>query len=308
MNVTNADERQRLNERNDQSDVIEYLESDVIDYLVDCKFKRFGDTLLPSIEEWRQERDRQERDLRRNGWSRIIGKQEAAYRAELQCMSVSALSTLFEQVIKQEAEKARADFDHWSKMARWTVEEATALSFGKAPEFVNWDKVKANHGQSSLADDYSKRRSLLLRAQEAKELPVLISPAEFIAWAEQTGVALPQEMVDAVRMSGARIEDRRSLASKRDELREEVKRLKEEAAREKPLSTRERETYQKIILGMAIEQYGFNPTAGRSPIPKQIADDLATFGISVSDDTVRQKLKDAFDTIGLEPEVIETLK
>ena len=33
--------------------------------------------------------------------------------------------------------------------------------------------------------------------------------------------------------------------------------------------------------------------------PKQIADDLATLGISVSDDTVRQKLKDAFDTIGL---------
>jgi hypothetical protein len=71
-----------------ESDVIEYLESDVFDYLVDCKFKRFGNTLLPSIEEWRQERDR-----RRKGWSRIIGEQEAAYRAELQHMSVSALGT-----------------------------------------------------------------------------------------------------------------------------------------------------------------------------------------------------------------------
>ena len=223
-------------------------------------------------------------------------------------MSVSDLSTLFEQVIKQEAEKARADFAYWSKIARWTLEEATALSFGKAPEFVNWDKIEAYHGQSSFADDYSKRRSLLLRAQEAKELPVLISPAEFISWAEQTGIALPQELVDAVRASAGRIEDRRSLAAERDELREEVKRLKEEAAREKPLSTRERETLLKIILGMAIERYGYNPTAGRSPIPKQIADDLATLGISVSDDTVRQKLKDAFDTIGLEPEVIETLK
>jgi len=214
-----------------ESDVIEYLESDVIDYLVDCKFKRFGNTLLPSIEEWQQERDRQERDLRRKGWSPIIGEQEAAYRAELQGMSVSALSTLFEQVIKQEADKARADFNHWSKMARWTLEEATALSFGKAPEFVNWDKVKANHGQSWLADDYSKRRSLLLRAQEAKELAVLISPAEFIAWAEQTGVSLPQELKDAVRVSAGLIEDRRSLSAERDELREEVKRLKEEAAR-----------------------------------------------------------------------------
>ena len=291
-----------------ESDVIEYLESDVFDYLVDCKFKRFGNTLLPSIEEWQQERDRQERDLRRNGWSRIMGKQEAAYRAELQCMSVSDLSTLFEQVIKQEAEKDRADFAHWSKIPRWTLEEATALSFGKAPEFVDWDKVKANDGQASFVDDYLKRRSLLLRAQEAKELPVLISPAEFISWAEQTSIALPQELVDAVRASAGRIEDRRSLAAERDELREEVKRLKGEAVREKPLSTRERETYQKIILGMAIKGYVYNPAAGRSNTPKEIADDLATLGISVCDDTVRQKLKDAFDTIGLEPEVIETLK
>jgi hypothetical protein len=115
-------------------------------------------------------------------------------------------------------------------------------------------------------------------------------------------------LVEAVRATVGRIEDRRSLAAERDELREEVKRLKEEAAREKPLSTRERETFLKIIFGMARGGYGYNPTEGRSPIPRQIADDLATFGISVSDDTVRQKLKDAFDTVGLEPEVIETLK
>jgi len=114
--------------------------------------------------------------------------------------------------------------------------------------------------------------------------------------------------VDAVRMSAARIEDRRCLAAERDELREELKQLKDQAAREKPLSTRERETFLKIILGMAIKGYGYNPAAGRSNTPKEIADDLATLGISVSDDTVRQKLKDAFDTIGLEPEVVETLK
>ena len=289
-----------------ESDVIEYLESDVFDYLVDCKFKRFGDTPLPSIEEWRQERDRRRKPG--HGWHRIIGEQEAAYRGELECMSVSALSRLFEQVIKQEAEKTRADFDHWSKMARWTLEEATALSFGKAPEFVNWDKLKANHEQSSLADDYSKRRNLLLRAQEAEKLPVSISPTEFIGWAEQTGIALPQDLVDAVRATVGRIEDRRSLAAERDELREEVERLKEEAAKEKPLSTRERDTLLKIILGMAIKGYGYNPTEGRSDKPREIADDLAILQIPVSDDTVRKKLKDAFDTIGLLPEVIETLK
>jgi hypothetical protein len=93
---------------------------------------------------------------------------------------------------------------------------------------------------------------------------VSIPPGEFISWAERTGIALPQDLVDAVRASAGRIEDRRSLAAERDELREKVKRLEEDAAKEKPLSTRERETYQKMILGMAIKEYRYNPTGGRS--------------------------------------------
>ena len=168
------DERQRLNERK--------IESDVIDYLVDCKFKRVGDTPFPSFEEWRERRKTQEGDSRT-----FLGvrEDEAAYRLELERMSLSALSERLEKVAEQEAveqrqraefedrarffsePKAHADFDHWSKMPRWTLEEATALSFRKAPEFVTWDKVKVYLGQSSFADDYSKRRSLLLRAQEA---------------------------------------------------------------------------------------------------------------------------------------------
>ena len=83
-----------------------------------------------------------------------------------------------------------------------------------------------------------------------------------------------------------------------------MKRLKEEAARNKPFSTRERE----IILGMAIKGYAYNPTGGRSDKPREIADDLTDLQIQVCDDTVRQKLNDAFDTVGLPPEVTETLK
>jgi hypothetical protein len=261
-----------------ESDVIEYPASDVIDYLVYRKFKPAGDAPFPSFEEWQQERDRQERDRLRKGWSRIMGKQEAAYRAELQCMPMSDLSTLFEQVIKQEAEKDRADFDHWSKMPRWTLDEATALSFGKAPEFVNWDKVKVYLGQSFFADGYGKRRSLLLRAQEAADLKDPILPAEFIRWAARTGIVLPPELIGAA------------------------------AVREKPLSTRERETLLKIILGMAMKGYGYNPTKGRSDAPQEIANDLDLLGIGVSVDTVRKKLHEAFNDIGLPPEALETLK
>ena len=135
------------------------IASDLLDHLVDGKFKWIGKA--PSLTEWKEERDRLEYALRMHAWSRVMGKQEAAYSAE-----PWDLITLFEQLIKQEAEKDRADFDYWSKISRWTPEEATALSFGKAPKVVNSDKVEAYNGQSSFADDYSKRLCLLLRAQE----------------------------------------------------------------------------------------------------------------------------------------------
>ena len=32
--------------------------------------------------------------------------------------------------------EASADYDHWSKAAHWTLDEAIALSFGRAPEVV----------------------------------------------------------------------------------------------------------------------------------------------------------------------------
>ena len=38
--------------------------------------------------------------------------------------------------------RAAADFDYWSKMTHWTLDEAIALSFGKAPEVVNEKSLK----------------------------------------------------------------------------------------------------------------------------------------------------------------------
>jgi hypothetical protein len=269
------------------------IECGVIDYLVDRKFKRVGDAPFPSFEEWRERRKTQRATLDRFFEPE---EDEAAYRLELEHMSLPALNERLGKVAEQEAAeqrqraefedrtrffnepKAQADFDHWSKMPRWTLDEAVALSFRKAPEFVNWDKVKVYLGQSSFADGYGKRRSLLLRAQEAGDLKDPILPVEFIRWAARTGIVLPHELIGAA------------------------------AVREKPLSTRERETLLKIILGMAIKGYSYNPTKGRSGTPQEIANDLDGLGIGVSVDTVRNKLDEAFNDIGLPPEALETLK
>lgn len=61
----------------------------------------------------------------------------------------------------------------------------------------------------------------------------------------------------------------------------------------KEVSTRERDTLLKLIIGLATDGYGYDPNALRSPIPKELEGILDGVGISVSDDTIRKWLKEA---------------
>jgi hypothetical protein len=63
------------------------------------------------------------------------------------------------------------------------------------------------------------------------------------------------------------------------------------------LSTRERDTLLKLLIGMAVEAYRHDPAAARSAAPSEIAGDLAKHGLAVTDDTVRKYLKEAAATV-----------
>ena len=77
---------------------------------------------------------------------------------------------------------------------------------------------------------------------------------------------------------------------------EELERLR---AADKPVGTKERNTFLKWILGMAvIANYGYDHHAARSPVPKEIADDLAALGISLDEDTIRSKLREGAEEYG----------
>jgi hypothetical protein len=88
------------------------------------------------------------------------------------------------------------------------------------------------------------------------------------------------------------------LVVRTDALREFEQSINNESAKiEKPLTTRERDTLLKLLIGMAIKGYSYDSRASKSNVPKEIQDDLATLGIDVSDDTVRKYLKQAANTV-----------
>ena len=70
---------------------------------------------------------------------------------------------------------------------------------------------------------------------------------------------------------------------------------------DKPLTTRERDTLLKIIIGMAVTGYKYDPIAAKSPTPAEVSDDLSKLGIDVSDETIRKHLKKAAELLPRRP-------
>jgi hypothetical protein len=269
------------------------------------------------------------------------------YKADLQAKSAQEIGALYEaELAKHRAEdkakvereeqarffnqpSAKADFDHWSKAAHWTLDEAVALSFGKSPDVVNWTKVGPYVNVSAFAQQYARIRDLALRACRWEQVYDPVLPGIFLAWAERTEIPVPQELVAAVKARGAQVADWQSLyeqlakqAAKAaddyeavtqtqrttiDELMAQCRALEAqlasreaqpaEPARAKDISTRERESLLKLVIGMAIGAYAYDPSQRRSEKISEIAADLDLAGVGLDVDTVRKWIKEASNLV-----------
>ncbi len=61
-----------------------------------------------------------------------------------------------------------------------------------------------------------------------------------------------------------------------------------------PLGTRERNTLYKMIIGMAIKGYAYDPNAKKSNVPKEIEGDLRLLGLEITAETIRNYLNKAY--------------
>jgi hypothetical protein len=138
-------------------------------------------------------------------------------------------------------------------------------------------------------------------------------------WAKRNEFVLPEKLGAAVAARGVKVGDWQSLyeelaaslenqgqqwlalSRSKDELISALeRRLSEqcpETLPEKALSTRERDSLLKLVIGMAVGGYGHDPKAKRSGQCAAIADDLAKTGVPLDVDTVRKWLREASDLL-----------
>lgn len=89
-----------------------------------------------------------------------------------------------------------ADYEHFGRCAYLTVDEAVALSLGKDPNYVSWTTVRPYLGESLFAEQYAKRLDLVDRAISWGELPKLFTPLDFLTWAHQYKVDVPDAFIN----------------------------------------------------------------------------------------------------------------
>lgn len=229
------------------------------------------------------------------------------------------------------APKAMADYGHWAKMAMWSIDEGVALSLDRDPRIVSWKSISAHVEVSPLAAMFADRRNIAMRAVSAGQLWQTTPAGVFLAWAGRMNLSVPEGLVAAVTALGVQIDDWKSRYDQAEavvetvgnELRNANARLVERdstiadmsitieglrahvadleqtlnAKPERSLSAKERESLLKLVIGMAVKGYGYDPRASRSSTAKEIAGDLALQDIPLDEDTVRKYLAEAKDLL-----------
>lgn len=77
--------------------------------------------------------------------------------------------------------------------------------------------------------------------------------------------------------------------------RYEEKHLINNCVKSDSVSVKERKMMLAVILAMAVDKYGYEPNASRSPATGKVRGSVEKIGISVSDDTIKKYLKEAFE-------------
>ena len=96
---------------------------------------------------------------------------------------------------------------------------------------------------------------------------------------------MPEKLQSAVMQGFEKCKDEKSISLQTD----------------KPLMTKERESLYKLIIGMAVAGYKYDPTAARNDAVGDIYNDLEELGVAVDQDTIRKWLREAAQQLPPKP-------
>lgn len=187
---------------------------------------------------------------------------------------------------KRELQQPDLDIDiaRWTSIPYWTWEEAEYLLAG-----IDYWKVRQTSPEVPLDLRDIDRRMI----REAFEFvyrdhsgPRRLTPEEAVALARRMNIQLPTTLAHALEDKG--------------------KVLPMEPAKEPRQSSddaglqRKHNKVLKLLLAVAIAQYRYKPSALRQDAISHMLEDAADMGIQIDDQTIRKRLREAFEVLSAE--------
>ena len=171
------------------------------------------------------------------------------------------------------------NYPDWLKARLWPLTDTAYVLRGLNPY------ADRGYSRSLMPDSVSPYYSALLEAVALKELQSLevmqfsepcFRPKEVVEWAERRGLPIPAELRELLSTALNAPDD---------------------------LHPKERDSLLKMVVGMAMRKYGYNPAAKKSETASQIAQDLEQVDLSLDPDTIRKMLRIASELIPPAPPI-----
>lgn len=190
--------------------------------------------------------------------------------------------------------------EFWSRAEHWTILEAAILINGRNPDAISESNIEFDQTQTTIATALKNLLNLLERARYAGTISRTNSPKHYIDWLELKQIEMPAKLKEmTLQLSKTPF----SVSAENRQLRQKIAALEsqlastpplvEPIANEKPIHPKEKASLLKLVLGMAIKGYSYDPKSTRSTQISEIASDLRQVGLALDEDTVRGYLNEA---------------
>lgn len=211
-------------------------------------------------------------------WQRLKSRE---FRAEFDRLAPWDLAVLGR-------DELRAQIGHWSNAAYFKVDEAVWLSVGLEPmtAFKKEVERQASVGARtrSILDVIDRRKDLFVRRFDPSFSGAHIFPEKLRTWLS-AGSLTTHESFDRI------VEGMIATSNAGRDTVESEPEPEPSPVGKKRTDPREVDAVARILTAIAIEQFGYVPTARKSPIPTEIQGIADRLGISISVDTIRKYLQ-----------------
>lgn len=179
--------------------------------------------------------------------------------------------------------------ENWALAPAWTLQEGACLANNVSPRLLSeYGKLPVRHPK---AEKVNRLINFALRAMRQFKLSTDPTPAVFIAWSKTVGFPFDPKWHEVI---GDPTIDMRTVlpeavAPSGAPSSNPVPSSLQSAPAQEP-GTRVKETMLKIIIGLAIDAFGYDPRSRRSEVYGIISGELDKLGIPVTAETVRKYL------------------